>query len=105
MIAAIVPRHGVMLLLIAAVLAPVSAVALDQDDAMSKWAESSEQDRSHLLDQLRAQGGKIAQTDRSSELACMNAAAAVPEHRDLRIGDIAAACAEPPALREPQTDI
>lgn len=100
-------KHGAALILMAVVLVPVSAIALEQSDTMGRWAESSEHDRLQVLDELRAKNARMRETDRFSTLACMNGAAEIPGHRDLRIGDVASACSEPsrPASRGLQTDI
>ena len=105
MVPAVAARHGLLLVLVASVLMPLSAVALEQDDPMSKWLGSSEHDRTRVLDELRAKGGKLRQ-DSSSVLACMNAAAEIAGHQDLRVGDVAEACSEsPPSSHDPKTDI
>ena len=103
---AVATRRGPLLLLVAAMLTPFSAAALERNDSMSTWLESSAQERTHVLDELRAENSKLRQADPGKVMACMNGAAGIAGHQDLRVGEVAEACAEPPSPSgDPKTDI
>lgn len=106
MVPAVAARCVLVVGLATAVLTPLGAAALDRNDVMGKWLDSSEQDRTHILDELRAKSSKLRQADPSKVMDCMNSAAEIAGHRDLLIGDVAEACSEPPSPSDdPKTDI
>lgn len=82
------------LLLVAAVSTSQRAEALERSDTMSEWRQSLNSDRSHLLDELRAKNRTLGQADRTRVMECMDAAASIAGHQELRIGDVAEACSE-----------
>lgn len=99
-------KRGLALWLLAFVCAS-QADALERNDTMSGWLHSSDADRSNLLDKLQATGSKPRQANRARVMDCMNAAAEVAGHGELRIGDVAEACSLPPSSPngDAQTDI
>lgn len=70
------------------------ASALDRNDTMSVWLHASDADRSRLLDELLAHDRTVQKANPKAVAACLDAAAKIPGHGELRIGDVADACSE-----------
>lgn len=78
----------ILTLSLAAVFAPASA--LQANDTMTSWKQSSAAARSKLLELLLGKPSGDAET--ASILKCLNETSNIPAHTDLQIADVVKAC-------------
>lgn len=83
--------HALLVLTLASLGAP--ALALEPQDTLRDWKTASGADRDRVLKQLDASGGGAA--SRKDVLSCLDDAAGMAPHADLRIADVFTACAKP----------
>lgn len=81
------PVRSLLILMLASVATP--ALALQPQDTMRDWSAASGADRDRLLKQLGSGAGIVSPKDVSS---CINDAAGMDAHADLRITDVFGAC-------------
>jgi hypothetical protein len=82
--------RALLVLTLASLGAPV--LALEPQDTLRDWKMASGTDRDRVLKQLDASMGGSA--SRKDVLSCLDGAAGIAPHADLRIADIFKACAK-----------
>ncbi|KQP80376.1 hypothetical protein ASF60_22670 [Methylobacterium sp. Leaf113] len=84
-----VPLRSLLILMLATFVTP--ALALDPQDTLRDWNAASSADRNRLLKQLeKADGG----ASRKDVVSCLDDAAGMAPHADLRVADVFMACAK-----------
>ena len=87
----------ITILSLSAVLAPASA--LQANDTMTTWKNSSTKERSELLKRLL---GKHSGGDESANiLKCVNETSNISAHNDLTIADVVKTCGSPENAGQP----
>jgi hypothetical protein len=84
------PIRAVLVLMLASVATP--AMALEPQDTLRDWKTASGADRDRVLKQLEDSLGGAA--PRKDVLSCLNDAAGMTPHADLRVADVFTACAK-----------
>jgi hypothetical protein len=84
------PICALLVLMLASVATP--ALALEPQDTLREWNAAAGMDRDSLLQRLEASSGGVA--SRKEVLSCLNDAAGMPPHAELRIADVFMACAK-----------
>jgi len=82
--------RALLVLTLASIGAP--ALALEPQDTLRDWKTASGADRNLILKQLEASNGGGA--SRKDVLSCLDDAAGMAPHADLRIADVFTVCAK-----------
>lgn len=87
----------ITMLSLSVVFAPASA--LQGNDTMKSWKNSSATERSKLLGRLLGKSPGDAET--TNILKCLNETSGIPAHTDLHIADVVKACSSPENAGQP----